>query len=295
MHRGRRGDRRQRARGHGEVEPHVVDDGEVRRGEDDGQARRGRLQCELAEREGHPQCRALRDVLGGRHDGEEVDELHVVHELAARVDSRVVGRDEVGALADAVAAREEKHRVVFLGEQLQHEARVAVDDAAVGRGDHLEEAHEARRLLGRRELDELAHRVLRDLRADGAVVLEDRVDQAGRRDVVRDERDLRVLEEHRDVRDQLRLHQRRARAHGLEQPVRGAQHTARLDVTLRRLAVHRQVQQLQRVILRVHILEQQLHVGVRAARAALEHHPHVVGLGRRHATRHGRLLLERAR
>ena len=97
-----------------------------------------------------------------------------------------------------------------------------MDDAAVGRGDHLEEAHEARRLLGRRELDELAHRVLRDLRADGAVVLEDRVDQAGRRDVVRDERDLRVLEEHRDVRDQLRLHQRRARAHGLQQPVRGA-------------------------------------------------------------------------
>eukprot|EP00966_Prymnesium_polylepis_P127263 2943230-Prymnesium_polylepis.2 len=89
-----------------------------------------------------------------------------------------------------------------------------------------------------------------------------------------------------------------SRGVGAAVPSRGGgipQHTARLDVTLRRLAVHRQVQQLQRVILRVHILEQQLHVGVRAARAALEHHPHVVGLGRRHATRHGRLLLERAR
>ena len=141
-----------------------------------------------------------------------------------------------------------------------------LDHLVVGHRDHAEEAEEARRLLLRRQPHELADGVLGHLRAHRPVVLETSVDAPRRRDVVRDEVGLRVVDEEGDRRDELGLHQREVGAHRLEQTVRGAEDGADLELVGLDLALLEgkvgEEGERRRVRLQVH--QQHLHVLVGA-------------------------------
>ena len=112
-----------------------------------------------------------------RDEGEEVDKLDMVDELAARIDLVVFACNQLLELLTLIRLGEEDHRAIFRIQGLHDTELVRLNHLTLRLDQTRQEAEHPRRVHSRRKVYHRVHNLRIDGRAVYVVVFEDHIDE----------------------------------------------------------------------------------------------------------------------